>query len=101
MGKEAHQELSPFSFHPKEDVLQMTSLFFSFSSISFLKTQISEYIITNHGKDIGCDPHLLNQDEEGMLYEHKCSEHTPVGHLSLEIEPMAPRHNQLESETEK
>lgn len=38
-------------------------------------------ILTDHDMGIGCDPHLLNQGEEGMLYVHMYSGHIQVSHL--------------------
>ena len=45
-------------------------------------------MFTYHGKDIGYDPHLLNQGEEGTLYVHRCSGHIQVSHLFRERPPM-------------
>jgi hypothetical protein len=58
-------------------------------------------ILTHHGRDTGCDPHLPNQDEEGMLYVHRCSGHIQVSHHFHERRPIVPQNNQLASETEK
>lgn len=58
-------------------------------------------ILTNHGMGIGCDPHLLNQGEEGMLYVHRCSGHIQVSHLFHERQPTVSQNNQLASETDK
>lgn len=53
---------------------------------------------TNHGRGIECDPHLLNQGEEGRLYVRRCSEHNQVSHLFHERQPMVLQNNQLVSE---
>lgn len=72
-----------------------------FISTNLKQGHVSFQMFTNHGRDIGYDPHLQNQDEEGMPCVRKCSVHIQVSRLFRERLPMVPQNNQWESETEK